>query len=103
MVLQREHNIFSYLHRQLQMRDRGRFPCPQTCNADSLQNMLASCGGLCSIIIDEANLLAKIPTPGLETLPQLFRQLKHMQKDHSKQGIASIKLLVRKTSQACES
>ena len=91
MVLQREHNIFSYLHRQL--RDRGRFPYPQTRNADSLQNMLASCDGLCSIIINEANLLAKIPTPDLETLLQLFRQLKHMQKDHSKQGVASIMLL----------
>lgn len=95
-MLQGQQDIFSYLHKQLEKMDSARFTCPEHCNAESLEDMLASCEGPISLVIDEideANVLWTIPRGDLLVLLQIFRQIKHAQIFNRKQGIAGMILI----------
>ena len=57
--------------------------------------MLSNADGPISLVIDEGNMLAKIPEQDLRILLQLFRSLKHASKESKMQrkGLASLILI----------
>lgn len=94
-LLQAQFAIFDFIHEKLNSIDSEKFPKPAQCSSMSLEKMLGDAEGPVSLVLDEGNVLAKIPENDLKMLLQVFRSLKHQPKDSKRpnKGLASLVLI----------
>ena len=88
-LLQDKFIIFDLIHQELDARYSQKFPLPKICISATLKKMLIDADGPISLVIDEGNMLAKIPEQDLRILLQLFRSLKHANSKRRSKGLAS--------------
>ena len=95
LCLQADYTIFEFLHQKLEQLDPQKFPLPDQCNDYSFQEALYNAEGPVSLILDEANVLARVPKQDLSILLQIFRALKHVPRKNRRpnQGLAGLILV----------